>query len=225
MPNESVLPLLNVASGAVALLISYYAYRNNKLVGNALLRYISIGFLLLGIGLFLEAGAQAVSRLTLVDAVHLRGVALVEFLISTAFQLIAYAVFAWGYGLSSIRMSDQQSQQEGTAAGAIPLVLATLPRTVGLVVFTLAVFLASQLGIILLLLFIVYHGSRIFSKTKSNVALMVLFGFSLIFIAHILLFSAAIFLSSILLLMGYTIQFCGFVALLFFLFWSARVVK
>jgi hypothetical protein len=223
VPTSSVILLFDVLSGAVALLISYYAYKNNKLIGNSLLRYISAGFLLLGIGLFLEAGTQAIMGLTVVDAARLRGVSLLEFLVSTALQLVAYAVFAWGYGLSSLRRNELPT---GAApAAAIPAVFAALPRKLIDYVFVLSIFLASQFGIILLLLFIVYHGTRIFSKTRSNLALMVLFGFTLIFVAHALLFASAIYLSSGLLLVGDTIQFCGFLSLLFFLFWSARVVK
>jgi len=38
VPTATIISVLNVLSGAVALLISYYAYKNNRLVGSILLR-------------------------------------------------------------------------------------------------------------------------------------------------------------------------------------------
>src|SRR5271168_5355135 len=100
MPNSEITSLLNLFSGIVALLISYYAYKNNKLVGSILLQYISVGFLLLGISLFLQSGTDRLVGATAVEAVKDRGFELVLYLVYTALQLVAYGVFAWGYGLS-----------------------------------------------------------------------------------------------------------------------------
>jgi hypothetical protein len=230
VPGANVVSVFNILSGAVALLVSYYAYKSNRIVGNNLLRYISIGFLLLGISLFLEAGTENLARITPVDAVRVRGAELGAFLVYTSLQFVAYLVFAWGYVLSSLRRPDSQAPAEAPpttpATGAGPALIGALAvRAVAVATFILTIYLVSQLAIVILLLFIVYHGVLVFSKTKSNLALMVLFGFILIFVAHVLLFSSAIFTSGGLLLIGDTIQFCGFVALLFFLYWSGRVVR
>ena len=82
-----------------------------------------------------------------------------------------------------------------------------------------------SIAIVVLLFLIVYHGLRVFSHTKSNLSLMVLFGFALIFVAHIITLTAALTAGANLNLVGSTIEFCGFVSLLFFLYWSARVVS
>ena len=222
MPAAAIISVLNLLSGAVALLISYYAYRANRLIGSILLRYISVGFLLLGISLFMQAGTETVVSATAIDALKVRDVSLVVFLVYTALQLIAYAVFAWGYGLSFF----SRSTSKGTT---IPLALATTgtlaKKLLAAGVFILAVYDLSQAAIVVLLLLIVYQGVRVFQHTQSNLSLMVLFGFALIFVAHVLMLTAALTLGSNIFLVGNSIEFCGFVSLLFFLFWSGRVVK
>ena len=222
MPAATIISVLNLLSGAVALLISYYAYKNNRIVGSILLRYISAGFLLLGVGLFLQAGTESLVSATAIDALRVRDVELVMFLVYTALQLVAYAVFAWGYGLSFF--------SRGTSKGTVvPIALAassTLTRKLlDGAVFVLAIYVASQAAIVVLLFLIVYQGVRVFSHTQSNLSLMVLFGFALIFVAHVLMLAAALTLGSTIFLVGNTIEFCGFVSLLFFLFWSGRVVR
>ena len=229
MASDTVISVLNILSGVVALLVSYYAYRSNRLVGNNLLRYISIGFLLLGLSLFLEAGTENLARTTPVNAASVRGVELGAFLVYTTMQFAAYLVFAWGYVLSTLRRPDGQSPAGAPsttpATGASPALIGALAvRMIAVGTFILTIYLVSQLAIVILLLFIVYHGVLVFTRTKSNLSLMVLFGFILIFAAHILLFGAGIFTSSGLLVIGDTIQFCGFLALLFFLYWSGHVV-
>ena len=227
MPSASIVSIFNLLSGVVALLVSYYAYRSNRLVGSNLLRYISLGFLLLGLSLFLEAGTENLARITPVDAVRVRGLELGAYLIYTALQFVAYLVIAWGYVLSTLRRPEgAASAGPAPAAGAGPSLLAVLlTRTTVTAVFVFAIYLFSQLAVVILLLVIVYHGVVVFSRTKSNVALMVLFGFALIFAAHIVLFSSAVYTSEALLLIGNTVQFCGFAALAFFLYWSGRVVR
>ena len=59
MPAPAVITFsLNILSAIVALLTSYYAYRFNRLVDNSVLRAISVGFMLLGIGLIADAGTS-----------------------------------------------------------------------------------------------------------------------------------------------------------------------
>ncbi len=222
MPTATIISVLNLLSGAVALLISYYAYKNNRLVGSILLRYISVGFLLLGLSLFLQAGTETIVSVTAIDALRVRGIQVVAFLLYTALQLIAYGVFAWGYGLSFLSRATSKS-------ATIPAVLASTSavtkKLLEGIVFILAIYLASQAAIVVLLFLIVYHGVRVFTHTQSNLALMVLFGFALIFLAHVIILVAALTLGATLNLVGNTIEFCGFLSLLFFLYWSGRVVS
>jgi hypothetical protein len=225
VPTVTIIAVLNLLSGLVALLISYYAYKNNRLVGSILLKYISVGFLLLGIGLLMQAGTENIIHVTAIQALKVRGIELVAFLVYTALQLLAYGVFAWGYGLSAFSRAKAP-----TTTAALPAALATAAASItrkllDLIVLILAVYVASQAGIVILLLVIVFQGFRVFSQSHSNLALMVLFGFVLIFIGHLLMLGAELALSSTVFLVGNTIEFCGFVALLFFLIWSGRVVK
>jgi hypothetical protein len=78
---------------------------------------------------------------------------------------------------------------------------------------------------VVLLFLIVFQGVRVFSHTHSNLSLMVLFGFALIFVGHVIMLVAALTLGATINLVGNTIEFCGFVSLLFFLYWSGRVVR
>lgn len=220
MANSEITSLLDLFSGVVALLISYYAYKNNKLVGSILLRYISAGFLLLGVSLFLQAGTDRLIGMTAVEAVNGRGVEIVLYLLYTALQLVAYGVFAWGYGLSVF------ARNRSAAQAPVPLAAAGLvTKGVAYAVLVLAVYIASQVGTIFLLFLIVVQGVRVFTHSKSNLALMVLFGFSLIFAGHLLMLGGVVSTSSQVFLVGNTIEFCGFLSLLFFLVWSGRVVK
>jgi hypothetical protein len=221
VPTATIISLLNILSGGVAFLISYYAYKNNRIVGSILLRYISIGFLLLGIGLLLQAGTETLVRATPIDAVRVRGAELVAFLIYTALQLLAYGVFAWGYGLSFLSGTR-------TKVSALPAVLvgelSVSKKELGYIVLVLAVYIASQAAIVILLFLIIYHGVRVFSRTRSNLSLMVLFGFVLIFFGHVLMLAASLAVNNTISLIGNTVEFCGFVSLLFFLLWSVQVV-
>jgi hypothetical protein len=222
VPTATIISVLNLLSGIVALLISYYAYKNNRLVGSILLRYISVGFLILGIGLFLQAGTENIIGVTAVQAAKVRGTQLVAYLVYNALQLLAYGVFAWGYGLSAFSRGK-------TPAAVVPAVFAAASaitrRLLDVIVFILVVYVASQVGIVILLFVIVFQAVRVFSHSQSNLALMVLFGFALIFFGHLLMLGAIVALDSTIFLVGNTIEFCGFLALLFFLIWSGRVVK
>jgi len=221
VPTAPIISVLNLLSGIVALLVSYYAYKNNKLVGSILLRYISVGFLLLGVSLFLQAATESAVSATAIEAIKVRDAEILAFLLYTALQLVAYAVFAWGYGLSLFSHRTMMS-------APVPVVLATsslAKRIIEGMVFVLAIYEASQLAIIVLLLLIVYQGILNFQHTKSSLSLMVLSGFSLIFLAHLLMLGAVLTLGSTAFLIGNTIEFCGFLSLLFFLYWSGRVVK
>lgn len=224
MSDAVVVSILNLLSGAVALLISYYAYKSNKLVGSILLRYISVGFLVLGISLLLQAGTELLVNVTPLDVikVHRRALEVAAFLVYTTLQLVAYAIFAWGYGLSAYA----HTRATGDTKATVPAATATLlAKGVGYAAFVFAVYIVSQAGIVVLLLLIVIHGVRVFSQSKSNLALMVLFGFSLIFLGHILMLGGALAALGSVYLVGNSIELCGFIALLFFLIWSGRVVR
>jgi hypothetical protein len=218
VPAAALNSALNLLSGAVALFVSYYAYKTNRLLSNNLLRYISLGFMLLGFGLMVEAFTQVVVGVTPVGAVALRGLEYTEFLIYITLQLVAYVVFAFGYGRSTFRESTEQLAVIPLLASAVRRPSPILP----LAAISLGLYLSTQLGIIVLLAFVVFQGLLIFSRSKSDLALVVLFGFMLIFLSHIVSFAAVFAGSELVYLIGNLMQFCGFLGLLFFLLWSSR---
>jgi hypothetical protein len=219
MATIDVLAFLNLLSGLVALLISYYAYRSNRLVNSILLRYISMGFLLLGVSLLVQAGTERLSDVTVLEAAKVRGVRLLAFIVYSVLELIAYGVFAWGYGLSAF------ARNKGIQGATPAMTVAAISKTVAYAILVLAVYLSTQAGVVILLILIVIQGIRVFSNSKSNLALIVLFGFILILMGHLLVLAGILGASGSLYLAGNSIEFCGFVSLLFFLFWSSRIVK
>jgi len=105
----------------------------------------------------------------------------------------------------------------------LALLAASKTNVLRVIIFSLAVFLIAQLGIIILLLFVVVQGVFVYSRTKGTLTLTVLLAFLMIFVAHVILFSSVVFLSADLYLFGNVVQFLGFLALLFFLYTSGRV--
>ena len=105
-------------------------------------------------------------------------------------QVVAYVTFAWGYALGAFG----RSRQLQSAAAASPAVAAA-SRVLKALVFSLGIFLFAQLGIIVLMLFVVAQGFFVYSASHSRLALTVLSGFTLILAAHITLFVSVIYLS------------------------------
>lgn len=221
--NAAINAILNLLSASVAFLVSYYAYSTNRLVGNNLLRYISAGFLLLGVGLFAESLTQGLLGLTPVDIVRFHGLELLGFVIFIVLQVIAYGVFAWGYALSAFgRQRQAESAAVTVAAAALPA--SALEKTLlELFIWSSDIFLVAQLVIVLLMVFVVVQGLFVYSRNKNPLALTVFFGFVLIFIAHVALFTSVVVLSEPLYLAGTFVQFLGFLSLLFFLYRSGRI--
>ncbi|HXW36579.1 MAG TPA: hypothetical protein VEJ36_01565, partial [Nitrososphaerales archaeon] len=126
-------------SAGAALLVSFYAFRVNRLVESTLLRYISIGFMLLGAGLVAEGLTQAVTGVTVITASRFSGLRLIVFILFTALQLVAYFIFAWGYALSAF------GKQQPVLASAPALLAASKTNVLKVIIFSLAVFLIAQL--------------------------------------------------------------------------------
>lgn len=209
---------LNTLSGIVALLTSYYAYRFGRVAGNSLLKAISFGFMLLGLGLFLEAGTSAALGHTLVDLTKYRALTGLESLSYLTIQMIAYLVFALGYGYMVFGRSDRDLTASAIAAAAA----AGGAKVLGLTgLYRYAV--ASYFVVLLLLAFVVFQGILIHSKSRSRFSLWVLAAFSLVLVAHVFLLAAVVALSGSLFLVGTSVQFLGFVSLLVFLLRSGRI--
>lgn len=205
---------LNVLSALVALMTSYYAYRFNRLAESPLLNSITFGFMLLGVGLLVEAGTSVTLGQTLIDVLVSRVLATITTFTYLSIQMVAYLIFAAGYAM----MAFGRSVKAAATAG----VLAVTPRVVevaGLYYYALI----SYFVVLVLLGFIVFQGVLIHSKSRSRFSMLVLLAFVLILVAHVVLLASVVSLSGLAFLVGTATQFLGFASLLVFLLRSGRV--
>lgn len=207
--------ILNILSGVVAFLTSYYAYRFNRLADSPLLRSISVGFMLLGVGLFAEAATSVSLGQTLIDILLSRVLALIETFTYLTVQMVAYVVFAVGYGYLAFGRSGKV-----VVASAV---LVVAPRVVGVVAGLYNFAIVSYFVVLLLLGFIVFQGVLIHAKARSGFSLLVLLAFALILVAHVVLLASVVALAGLWFLIGDVVQFVGFLTLLVFLLRSGRV--
>ena len=206
---------LNVVSALVAFLTSYYAYRFRRVAENILLDAIALGFMLLGVGLLAEAGTSVALGQSLVGEITSRVLAVVETFAYLSIQMVAYLVFAVGYGMLALG-------KRRNGIGAAAAVMAVAPWVVDVAkLYGYAVI--SYFVVLVLLAFIVFQGVLIHSRSKSRFSLLVLVAFLLILAAHAVLLASVVGLSGELFLVGTAVQFLGFVSLLVFLLKSGRI--
>jgi hypothetical protein len=200
---------LSVLSGVVALLTSYYAYRFSRLASSPLLGSMAVGFMLLGIGLLLEAGTSVTQSKTLIDVLHSSFLADISSFVYLSIQMVAYLFFAMGYAIQAFGRTSRQAAPAGALIGA----------AAGLYRYAVL----SYFVVLILLAFIVFQGTLIHAKSSSRFSLLVLLAFVLILLAHVVLLASVLALSGSGLLLGDGIQFLGFLSLLVFLLRSGRV--
>jgi hypothetical protein len=209
---------LNIMNALVALLTSYYAYKANRFVSSSVLWAISIGFMLLGVGLVIDAGTSLISGRTLVDITGRtagesfsdRVLTLLASLTYLTLQMVAYLVIAIGYARSTY------GRQPSAAAPA---------AVVGATLLSLYSFsILSYFVTVILLAFVVFQGLLLRSGHAGKLSGMVLLAFVLIFAAHCVLLVSVLVLGSGLYLIGAAVQFLGFLSLLIFVVRSEVVV-
>jgi hypothetical protein len=203
LPSGAVITFsLNILSAFVALLTSYYAYRFNKLVGSPVLGAMSVGFMLLGVGLAVDAGTSLVSGKTLVEFPADRILVLFASFTYLTIQMVAYLVIALGYA---------RAAYAGRGKSPVPLALAG-SAALGLYRFSLLSYFVA----IVLLAFVVFQGLLLRSGGKTRFSSVVLSGFGLILAAHLVLLLSVLTLGTDLFLVGTAVQFLGFISLLAF---------
>jgi hypothetical protein len=213
-PELLVNSSFDFVSGLVALLVSYYAFRANRIVQNSTLRSVSIGFMLLGVGLLLQGFTNAALGLTSDQTAH--AILDISGLIYLIIQPVAYFVIAIGYALGAYRNNSQSP-----TVPAIVLATALQAR----VALTPAGFLAysgSELLVLIFLGFVVFQGLLIYSRSKNRFSLLILVAFALLLVAHLITLGGLVVLSQRVLAFASGVQFCGFVSLLVFLVRSGR---
>ncbi|MDG7008486.1 MAG: hypothetical protein JRN06_09645 [Nitrososphaerota archaeon] len=210
MPSGTVITFsLNTLSAIVALLTSYYAYRSNRLVGNSVLTAISIGFMLLGIGLAADAGTSLLTGKLLVQVPADRLLTVLASFSYLTVQMVAYLVIAVGYG---------RAAYGSTAKVAAPTVFA------GWAASLYGFSVLSYFVVLVLLAFVVFQGFLLRAGKNHGMSAIVLLAFGLVLVAHLLLLVSALTLGTGLFLLGTGVQFLGFLALLVFVVRSEVVV-
>jgi hypothetical protein len=217
LPNA----VLDLASGIVALLVSYYSFQYNKLAESSLLKFISFGFMLLGIGLLSQSSVLLLFSFNVAQITDRR---VLGYAVSVAYvllQLVAYFVIALEYGR---RAYAPKVRVGGTGGVSLMIsILVLLQRAPTHLLLGTIVFDVSQLVVIILLAFIVFQGVLIYSGTKSRLSELVLLGFVLILVSHIAILASSLLFSDIEYLAGDIIQFAGFLSLLYFVIQSGRI--
>lgn len=211
--------LLQLASGIVALSVSFTAFRYMKLVENDILRFLSFGFMLLGIGLIFGASLMLLLSFNvgkIAEDIELVYVATVSYLV---LQALAYFSFAVGYARGAY--GNVKEEMASTLFFASSMTLPRLPKSY--LLLGTHINAALQLLILILLAFVIFQGALIYSRSKGMFSLLVLSGFSLIFIAHAIMLASSLFPSTQLFTFGAVVQFGGFLSLLIFLLNSGRV--
>ena len=193
----------------MALLTSYYAYKVNRLVSNSVLWAISIGFMLLGLGLAVDAGTSLVSGRTLVESFSDRVLTLVASLTYLTLQMVAYLIIAVGYARATYG-------SQGMVAA--PLALAGTAM-VGLYSYSILSYFVA----LILLAFVVFQGFLLRSGARNRFSGMVLLAFFLILAAHAVLLLSVLVVGPGLFLIGTAVQFLGFLSLLEFVLRSEVV--
>jgi hypothetical protein len=204
---------LNILSAIVALLTSYYAFKFRRVADDPVLSSIAFGFMLLGIGLLIEAGTSAAVQQTLVRAFLSKVLAAAETYTYLSLQMVAYLVFAVGYAALTFR------KKSAALVAGILVVTPNAAASLGLYSFAVI----SYFVVLVLLAFVVFQGALIHSRSPTRFSLLVLVAFLLILAAHVVLLISVVNLSEFQFLIGTAIQFLGFVSLFAFLLRSGRV--
>jgi hypothetical protein len=219
--------LFDFVSGIVALLVSYYAFKYSRLLENNILWFLSLGFLLLALGLIVEA-----SIVSLVDlgagnlfsdvVVVVSASALYSFL-----QVAAYFLIALGY-ISNAYSSPSSNNKIGAGATAAILALPLfvppeIQRLNELISLSREVIIVSGVLSVAFVSIVVFQGTVNYLQSKNNLSLLVLSSFLLILVAEGLGLLSAVSLSVTFSLIANGIRFAGFLSLLVFILWRTKI--
>jgi len=201
--------LLSLLSGAVALATSYIAFAYQRMVRTSPLQYISLGFLLLGVGLIVQGWLSlslGVGVGNVYEDARLAYIAGVSYLV---LQNVAYLVFAVGY---------TRAAYWGAAAAVLPI----MPRQLR-EYFLLGhlVFDASQVLSITMLSIVVFEGGLLESRGGTRLSRLIMLSFGVLLISHITMLYASAVRNPYYYIYGELLQFVSFALIAAFLLrWS-----
>ena len=211
VPNS----LLNVVSGAVALGVSYYAFRYRRVTGSGFLRYLSVGFMLLGVGLLAQASLYLFAAFNLARVTDRTALIYSATVLYLVLQSAAYLIIAAGY---TVRVQKGVPLDRGEALASMAAVGAVMP-----LLFRTLVLDTGELVILALVSFIAFQGAMAYVEQRNRFSLTVLFAFALIALSHLGLLAGSLLTSGFVYLLGAATNLAGFVLLLVFVIWSGRV--
>ncbi len=210
----------DLMSGIVALLVSYFAFRYNRLLENSTLKFISLGFIMLGIGLLIEAFVFSFVVFDIGNLTNDRVLALLTVSLYDILQIGAYFLFAVGY----MRSAFASRKMDTVGAALVALVVTTGPgRVQAMLRITRAVSAISEIFSVVFLATVVCVGLLSYSQTQHRFSLFVMLSFALILGAQIFDLVTALTISVRLDFVGSAIQFAGFLSLLIFLIWRSKI--
>ena len=85
-------------------------------------------------------------------------------------------------------------------------------KLAGLALVLFYLFLGLEFVILLVLIFIIFQGLLIYTKNRDDSSLLVLLGFALIFVAHLVVLSSILDISGTQYLVAAAVQFVGFLS-------------
>ncbi len=209
---------MDILSAFVAYPISYYSFRFNRFLDSNSLKVISVGFAILGTGLLVEGLTTFIADATVVDGLLAKKLVADGGLIFLALQLVAYVSFVWGYGMQVFGKERAGTSRLTDPGAVLPVSVITL--TFG-AYYDVA--LLAYLLMVALLAFVVFEAVLIYGKNKRRSALIVLLGFALILVGHVLMLDSIAARLPTTFYDGTVAQFVGFILLLWFVVRSGRI--
>lgn len=223
----------DILSGAVALLVSYYAFHYNRLIVNSTLRFISLGFLLLGVGLLVEASIFFLVAFGIGNVATALFASLGTSFMFNFLQIAAYFIFAYGYIRTAFFTSSPSTSSSGNGKGvtgtasailiSLPFAISGITRFRQMIILSREIFLISELLSIVFLAVLVFAGFLMYFENRNRLSVLVLLSFILILISHSVALWSVISLSAYLTSLSAGIQFIGFLSLLIFLLRSNQI--
>lgn len=212
----------DLLGGIIALLVSYYAFQARRWIDSSVLNAISFGFMLLGAALLVEAVTTLSLGITVAEASRLRTFELLENLAYLILQVVALSIIAVGYARTTYGRGPPAAAAPGFVAYAVKAA-AKPAKLAGLALTLYYLFLGLEFVILFVLIFIMFQGFLIYAKNRDNSSLLVLLGFALIFLAHVVVLNSILAISGTEYLLAATVQFLGFLSLLVFVIRSGRI--
>lgn len=199
--------IMELTSSFISIIVGYQAFRSYKASSAKGFLFLYLGFIILGVGIFLRAITAAffvlVIRTTEILPSSLVGLSNLAGIIFTITQLVAYSLFIATYAVQAKSLGQQNFEVEGT------MVAALFPVARLFYIPTLELLAITMLG------FVAVSSLMNWLNQRNLNSALVFLGFGFMFFSH-LLFLFMIF-DETLLFFGQIMQLIGFLCLLMML--------